>query len=55
MLIIEDIYKYRKEYSEENYFNSLKNYKSFHYDGNIIFGATAKIINNLLNILNKQS
>ena len=35
--------------------NSLKNYKSFHYDGNIIFGATAKIINNLLNILNKQS
>ena len=35
--------------------NSLKNYKSFYYDGNIIFGATAKIINNLLNILNKQS
>ena len=33
--------------------NSLKNYKSFHYDGNIIFGATAKIINNFLNVLNK--
>ena len=32
---------------------SLKKFRTFYYDGNIIFGATAKIINNLLNILNK--
>ena len=33
--------------------NCIKNNKAFYYDGNIIFGATAKIINNLLNLLDE--
>ena len=34
--------------------NCIKNNKAFYYDGNIIFGATAKIINNLLNLLDEN-
>jgi hypothetical protein len=35
ILIIEDIYKYKTKYSEENYFNHLKNFKK--YFSNIVF------------------
>ena len=35
ILIIEDIYKYRNKYSEENYFKNLKKFKKYFY--NIVF------------------
>jgi len=32
ILIIEDIYKYRKEHSEKNYFNNLRKYKKYFHE-----------------------